>query len=68
MLGVESKMHQRVMPLTRFHDDVAALAAIATRRPAPRDKLLAPERHAAIPAVPGLNPNFRLVDEHVAGR
>src|ERR1019366_10657039 len=37
---IESEMHQRIVALARFHPDVAALAAIAARRPAPRNVLL----------------------------
>ena len=64
-------MHERIVPFARFHDDVATLAAIATRWPAPRDKLLPPERKAAVAAVPGLHSNCGLIDKHqslVSGR
>ncbi len=62
---VEAKMYQRIVPLARFHDDVPAIAAIAARRPSPRDKLLPPERHAAIAAVARLYPNCGFIDKHV---
>ncbi len=61
---IEAEVHQRVVAFAGLHDDVAALAAIAARRSAARDKLLPAESHAAIAAVPGLDPNFCLVDEH----
>src|SRR5512142_662287 len=64
VLGVEAEVDKRVVLLARFHDDVAAAAAIAARWPSPRNKLLPPEGHAAIPAVPGNYPNFRFIDKH----
>src|SRR5579864_491799 len=64
VFGIETEMYQCVVALAGFHDDVAALAAIAARRSAARDKLLPPEGHAAIAAVSRLNLDFRLIDEH----
>ncbi len=61
---IETEMHQRIVALARFHPDVAALAAIAARRPAPRNKLLPPERHAAVATIPSLNSNFGFIDKH----
>ena len=61
---IEAEVHQRVVALAGFHDHVATLAAVAARRPAARDKLLPPERHAAIAAVACLHPNFGFINEH----
>ena len=64
VFGIETEVHQRIVALAGFHDDVAALAAVSARRAAPRHELLPPKGHAAIAAVPRLNPNFRLIDKH----
>src|SRR5207248_1665775 len=52
---IEAKMHQRVVAFAGFHDDVAALAAIATRRSAAGNKLLPPEGKTSIAAVANLH-------------
>jgi len=64
VLGVEAEMHQRVVTLARFHNDIAAAPAVSSRWTAARDKLLPAEGHAAISAISGLYANLRLVDEH----
>ena len=64
VFGIEAEMHQRVVAFAGLHDDVAALAAISTRRAAARDELLPAEGHAAIAAVPSFDPDFCLVDKH----
>ena len=61
---VEAEMHQRVVALAGFHDDVAATAAVAARRAAARDILLAPECEASVAAVASLYTNFGFIDEH----
>src|SRR6202049_3795737 len=61
---IKAKVHQRVVAFAGLHDDVSALAAVATRGSAARNELLPAERHAAIAAVPRLYPNFGFVDEH----
>src|ERR1019366_2571778 len=61
---IETEMDQRIVALARFHPDVAALAAIAARRPAARNVLLPPERHAAVAAIASLHSNFGFIDEH----
>ena len=61
---VVAEMNQGVMPLRRFHDDVAATTAIATRGATPGYKLLPAESHTTIPAVPGLDPYFSFINEH----
>ena len=60
---IEPEMDERIVALTRLHDDVAASAAIAAGRPAARNKLLPSERHAAIAAVSRLNPDCGFIDE-----
>src|SRR6266496_4375056 len=67
---IKSKMHQRIVPLARLHDDVATLAAVAPRRPSARNILFPPERKASVPAVPGFHANCGFVNEHknVVGR
>ena len=64
VFGIEAEVHQRIVALARFHDDVAALAAIASGRSTARNELLAAEGHAAIAAVSGFDPNFRLINKH----
>ena len=61
---IEPEMHQRIVPLAGFHPNIAAPPAIAARGPAPRNKFLAAEGHAAIAAVARLDPNFCLIDKH----
>ena len=61
---IETKMHQRIVALARFHPDVTAMTAIAARRPAPRNVFLPPERHAAVAAIASLNSNFGFIDKH----
>src|ERR1035438_857039 len=51
MLRIEAKVHQRIVALAGFHDDVAALATVAAGGTAARDKLLPAKGHAAIAAV-----------------
>src|SRR3974390_3089028 len=64
VLRIEPKVHQRIVPLARLHDDVAAAPAVSARRPAPRHELLPPKGHAAVAAGPRLHPNFRLINKH----
>ena len=55
VFGIEAEVHQRVVALAGFHDDIAAAAAVAAGRAAARHELLAPEGHAAVAAVAGLH-------------
>src|SRR5579862_3132365 len=64
MLGIETEMHQRVVPFAGLHDDVSALAAVSAGGAAARNKFLAPEGHATVAAVTGFNLDFCFVDEH----
>src|SRR5580765_6728411 len=59
-------MEQRVESLGRFHPDTATYAAIAARRPAPRDKLFAPKSRHAVAAIAGLYPDFYAIEKHYA--
>src|SRR5213075_1754767 len=45
-------------------DDVASAAAVATVRPAARDKLFPSEAHTAASAIAGLGMHFDSVNEH----
>ncbi len=68
VLRVIAEVNQRVVPLARLHDHVAAAAAVAARGPPARHELLAPEGHAAVAAVAGLHANLGFIDKHgVAG-
>ena len=57
-------MHQRVVALAGFHDDVAALAAVAAGRSSTRNKLLPAEGEAAIATIARFHPDFCLIDKH----
>src|SRR5207249_7975494 len=61
---IEAEMHERIMTFARFHNYIAALAAVSARRTAARNKFLAPESDATITPVPSLNTDYRFIDEH----
>jgi hypothetical protein len=61
---IEAEMNQGIMALAGLHDDVAALAAIASRRATARNKFLAAKGETAVAAIASLHPNFRFVNEH----
>src|SRR5205807_753080 len=61
---IEAEVNQSVVALAGFHDDVAALAAIAARRPAARNKLLATKRKTTVAAIAGLHTNFGFINKH----
>ena len=61
---IVAEVNQRIVALRRDHDDVAAMAAVAARGTAARNEFLAPEGHAAIAAVTGLDANFCLINKH----
>src|ERR1700674_5279254 len=54
---------ERVEAIHAFGNHIAAAPAIAAVRPAELDELLAPERHAARPAVAGADMDLGLVEE-----
>src|SRR5206468_1381176 len=64
VFGVETKMHQRIMTLAGFHNDVATLAAVSARGPSAGDKLLPPEGEASVAAVARFDSNFGFINEH----
>src|SRR5579863_7440337 len=68
VLGVKAEMHERVVPLAGFHDDVAAFTAVTARRTAAGDELLPAKGHAAVAAVSGFHANFGFIDKHGNGR
>src|SRR5579863_3758717 len=57
-------MDQRIVSLRRFHDHVAATAAVATRRTAAGYKLLPAEGHTTVAAIAGFDPYLRFIDKH----
>jgi hypothetical protein len=57
-------MHQRIVLLARFHQDIAAAPAITARRSAARHKLLAAKGHAAIASSAGGHSYLSFVYEH----
>jgi hypothetical protein len=64
VFGVVAEVDEGVVALRADHNDVAAAAAIATGGTAAGYELLAPEGHAAVAAVAGLDANFCFIDEH----
>jgi hypothetical protein len=61
---IEAEVDERVVAFARFHYHVSTVPTVAAGGAAARDKFLPAECHAAIPAVPGLHPNFSFIDEH----
>src|SRR6266567_419834 len=61
---IETEMNQRVVTLARFHNHVAALAAVAAGRPSAGHELLPAERKASVASVPSLYPNCGFINEH----
>ena len=64
VFGIEAEMDERVVALAGFHDDVAALAAVAAGGAAAGNEFLAAEGQAAVAAVAGFHSDFGFVDEH----
>jgi hypothetical protein len=64
VLGVETEVNKGVMSLTRHHDDVAAIAAVATRRATARNKFFPAEGHTAVATVSRFDTDFCFVDKH----
>src|SRR5258708_3576993 len=54
---------ERIEPVDRLQDHVAALAAVAAVRPAELDEFLAPERHAAVAAVARADVHLGFMEE-----
>src|SRR6185437_907092 len=59
-----AKMHQRVVPLAGFHNDIATASAVSARGTTAWNELFPTECHAAIAAIAGFYTNFGFVDEH----
>lgn len=63
--GVVAEVHEGVVALGGFHDDVAAAATVTTGGPATGNEFFAAEGHAAVTTVTGLDADFGFVDEHL---
>ena len=59
----EAIVDQRVEAVDRARDHVATAPAVAAIGAAELDELLAPERHAAVPAGAGLDVDLGFVEE-----
>jgi hypothetical protein len=64
VLRIIAKVNQRVVALRADHDDIATATAVAARRTAAWNELLASESHAAVAAVASFDTNFCFIDEH----
>src|ERR1019366_7817949 len=64
VLRVEAELEQGIGVLARHHDDIAAAAAVAPARTAPRDVLLPAKGKASVAAVAGLHQYSDFVNEH----
>src|ERR1700677_1402585 len=64
VLGVEAEVNEGVVTKRRRHEDVAAMAAIATGGTALGYEFFAAEGHAAVTAVAGLDADSRFVNKH----
>src|SRR5271155_346806 len=61
---IETEVHQSVVTLARFHNYVAAIAAVAPGWPTPRNILLPAKSKTAVASVPSLHPNCGFIDKH----
>src|SRR5205823_5065260 len=64
VFGIEAEVHQRIVALAGFHDDIAAVASVSARWPATGHEFFAAKGHAAVAAVAGLYANSCFVYEH----
>jgi hypothetical protein len=64
VLGVEAEVDEGVVAERRGHEDVAAVAAVAAGGATAGDELFAPEGHAAIAAVAGLDSDSCFINKH----
>jgi hypothetical protein len=55
VFGIEPEVKKCIVVRARDHDDIAATTAIAARRSALGDELLAPERKDPVAAVAGFH-------------
>jgi hypothetical protein len=64
VLGVETEVNQSVVTERGGHEDVAAVAAVASGGAALGNKFFAAEGHAAVATVAGLDPDSCLINKH----
>ncbi len=64
VLRVEAEVHQRVVLLAGFHQDIAATPAITARRTAARHKLFAAKSQAAVASSTGGHSYSGFIYEH----
>lgn len=65
MERVVAEVHEGVVALGGFHDDVAAAAAVSTGGAATRNEFFSAEGHTAVTTVTGFDPDFGFVDKHL---
>jgi hypothetical protein len=63
-VGLLLKVSQRVELGVYLQDDIAALAAVAPRRPAARHIFLAPEGDGTVAAIPSFHMNLGFIEKH----
>jgi hypothetical protein len=66
MLGIVTKMEQRIEALVGFEPDIAAHASVTAGRPAPGHELLAAKGCDTVSTVSGFDFDFRSIYEHVS--
>jgi hypothetical protein len=64
VLGVEAEVDEGVVAEGGGHEDVAAVASVAAGGTAFGNELFAPEGHAAVAPVAGLDPDSRFINKH----
>jgi hypothetical protein len=64
VLGVEAEVNEGVVAEGGGHEDVAAVASVASGRAALGDKFFAAEGHAAVATVAGLDPDSCFINKH----
>ena len=64
VFGVETEVDEGVVGERGGHQDIAAMPAVPARWTAAGDELFAPECHAAVASVAGLDPNSGFIDKH----
>jgi hypothetical protein len=64
VLGIETKMEERVVVLACDENHVTAAAAVAAARSASRNELLASKRKTTVAAVPSADENFYFIYKH----
>ena len=64
VFGVVAQVQKRVQRCVRDQPYIASAPAVAARRSAARDKLLAAKGRDAVTAMASLNPNFDPINKH----